>query len=165
MEQEQFNLQSNDTKEIVKKKVINPDRYPILLVEDNPDDIEITKRAWKKGLIKNNLYVVNDGEKALEFLYKKGEYSTVPTPCLVLLDLIMPKVDGFEVLKTMKTDANLKGIPVIVLTASKDNSYLERAYDLGCNSYIVKPVNYDNFLEAVIDIQKYWILICEIPTL
>jgi len=145
-------------------KIFYPDKYPILLVEDNPDDITITQRAWKKGLIKYRLYVVNDGEQALEFLYKKGDYADAPTPCLMLLDLKMPKVDGFEVLKTVKQDEDLKSMPVVVLTSSRDNDALDRAYDLGCNSFIVKPVGYDNFLEAVIDIQKYWIIICEIPT-
>ena len=142
---------------------VDPEKYPILLVEDNPDDIIITQRAWKKGLIRNKLYVVKDGEQALDFLYKKGEYAGAPTPCLILLDLKMPRVDGFEVLKTVKRDVILKSIPVVVLTSSRVNSDLDRAYDLGCNSYIVKPVNYDNFLEAVIDIQRYWILVCEIP--
>jgi CheY-like chemotaxis protein len=146
------------------RKVIDPAKYPILLVEDNPDDIITTQRAWKKGLIKNNLHIANDGEQALEFLYKKGEYVKAPTPCLILLDLKMPKVDGFEVLKTVKQDKDLRKIPVVVLTSSRDNRDLDRAYDLGCNSCIVKPVNYDNFLEAVIEIQKYWILICDIPT-
>jgi len=145
-------------------KIYDPDKYPILLVEDNPDDILITQRAWKKGLIKNRLYVVNDGEQALEFIYKKGEYVDAPTPSLMLLDLKMPKVDGFEVLKTVKQDENLKKMPIVVLTSSRENADLDRAYDLGCNSFIVKPVGYDNFLEAVVDIQKYWIIICEIPT-
>ena len=84
-------------------------------------------------------------------------------PDVILLDVMMPRVDGFEVLKTVKRDVILKSIPVVVLTSSRVNSDLDRAYDLGCNSYIVKPVNYDNFLEAVIDIQRYWILVCEIP--
>ena len=136
---------------------------PILLAEDNPNDILITKRAWKKGIIKNRLYVVNDGEEALDFLFKKGEYGDAPTPSLMLLDLKMPGVDGFEVLETVKQDAGLKKMPIIVLTSSNQNSDLERAYELGCNSYIVKPVNYNNFMEAVIDIQRYWILLCEIP--
>jgi CheY-like chemotaxis protein len=144
-------------------KIFDSEQYPILLVEDNPDDILITQRAWKKGLIKNRLYVVNDGEQALEFIYKKGEFTDAPTPSLMLLDLNMPKVDGFEVLKTVKQDKNLKKMPIVVLTSSRDNTALDRAFDLGCNSFIVKPVGYDNFLEAVIDIQRYWIQISEIP--
>jgi CheY-like chemotaxis protein len=149
---------------VESNKIFDPEQYPILLVEDNPDDILITQRAWKKGLIKNRLYVVNDGEQALEFIYKKGEYTDAPTPSLMLLDLNMPKVDGFEVLKTVKQDKDLKKMPIVVLTSSRDNTALDRAYDLGCNSFIVKPVGYANFLEAVIDIQRYWIQISEIPT-
>jgi CheY-like chemotaxis protein len=151
-------------KNVQSDKLYDPEKYPILLVEDNPDDILITQRAWKKGLIKNKLYVVNDGEQALEFVYKKGEYTDAPTPSLMLLDLKMPKVDGFEVLKTVKQDEVLKKMPIVVLTSSKDNSALDRAYSLGCNSFIVKPVGYNNFLEAVIDIQRYWIIICDIPS-
>ena len=161
---QEASVDTTQIKNVQPIKIYDPEKYPILLVEDNPDDILITQRAWKKGLIKNRLYVVNDGEQALEFLYKKGDYADAPTPCLMLLDLKMPKVDGFEVLKTVKQDEDLKSMPVVVLTSSRDNDALDRAYDLGCNSFIVKPVGYDNFLEAVIDIQKYWIIICEIPT-
>ena len=160
----EVSVNTTPVKNVQPHTVYDPEKYPILLVEDNPDDVLITQRAWKKGLIKNRLYVVNDGEQALEFIYKKGEYADAPTPCLMLLDLKMPKVDGFEVLKTVKQDEDLKKMPIVVLTSSKDNAALDRAYGLGCNSFIVKPVGYDNFLEAVIDIQKYWILICEVPT-
>jgi CheY-like chemotaxis protein len=133
------------------------------MAEDNPDDVLITRRAWKKGHIKNRLYIVNNGEEALEFLYKQGEYVNAPTPSLMLLDLNMPRVDGFEVLKVIKQDPRLKRIPVIVLTTSDREKDIQLAYDLGCNSYIVKPVNYDNFLKAVVEIQRYWIILNEIP--
>lgn len=142
----------------------NPEKYPILMAEDNPDDVLITKRAWKKGLIRNRLYIVNNGVEALKFLYKQGEYVDTPAPSLLLLDLNMPIVDGFEVLKTIKQDHRLKRMPVIVLTTSNREKDIELAYDLGCNSYIVKPVNYDNFLKAIIDIQRYWIILNEIPS-
>ena len=142
----------------------DPGRYPILMAEDNPDDVLITKRAWKKGLIKNRLYIVNNGAEALEFLYKQGAHVNAPTPSLMLLDLKMPGVDGFEVLKTIKQDPQLKKMPVIVLTTSNREKDIQLAYDLGCNSYIVKPVNYDNFLKAVVDIQRYWIILNEIPS-
>ena len=92
--------------------------YPILLVEDNPDDIMITKRAFAKGRILNKLYVVQDGEEAIEFLRKRGKYKDVPTPTLVLLDLKMPKMNGFEVLEQIKGDKDLKSIPIVVLTSS-----------------------------------------------
>jgi CheY-like chemotaxis protein len=145
------------------RSMYNPDRYSFLMAEDNPDDILITKRAWKKGNIKNKLHIVNDGEETLDFLYKKGEYVDAPSISLMLLDLNMPKMNGFEVLETIKKDTGLKSLPVIVLTTSNRDEDIQRAYDLGCNSYIVKPVNYDNFLKAVIEIQRYWILLCELP--
>lgn len=136
---------------------------PILLVEDNPDDVLITKRAWKKGCIKNTLYVVNDGEEALLFLRKKAKYTDVPTPCLILLDLKMPKIDGFEVLENIKKDNVLKTIPVIVLTSSDRVKDINDAYQLGCNSYIVKPVDFEKFIKAVLEITEYWLVICKIP--
>ena len=155
---------TNTSKVSVRTNILNyPDRHPILLAEDNPDDILITKRAWSKGLIKNKLYIVNDGEEALEFLYKQGEYSNAPTPSLMLLDLKMPRVDGFEVLKTVKQDAKLKMLPIIVLTTSNRDKDIQLAYSLGCNSYIVKPVNYERFIEAVKTIYRYWMIMCEIP--
>jgi len=137
---------------------------PILLAEDNDDDVLITKRAWKKGQIKNKLYVVNNGEQALEFLYRKGEFANSPRPCLMLLDLKMPRVDGFEVLETIKGDSYLKKMPVIILTTSSRSKDVDRAYELGANSYIVKPVSYENFIQTVIAMQKYWLVVCEIPS-
>jgi CheY-like chemotaxis protein len=145
-------------------KVFDPSRYPILMAEDNPDDILITERAWKKGNIKNKLYIVNTGEETLDFLYRRGKYVDAPSISLLLLDLNMPRMNGFEVLEVIKKDAGLKRIPVIVLTSSNRGLDVTRAYDLGCNSFIVKPVNYDSFLKAVIEIQRYWILLCEIPS-
>ncbi len=137
--------------------------YPFLLVEDNPDDVVITQRALKKGLIRNKLYVVRDGEEALKFFRKKGVYKDAPTPALVLLDLKMPKLDGFEVLKEIKGDNDLKSIPIIVLTTSERDKDIERAYELGCNNYILKPVNFENFIKTVVEIQKYWLVISKIP--
>lgn len=137
--------------------------YPILLVEDNPDDIMITKRAFAKGRILNKLYVVQDGEEAIEFLRKRGKYKDVPTPTLVLLDLKMPKMNGFEVLEQIKGDKDLKSIPIVVLTSSERDKDIEEAYKLGCNSYIVKPVNFDNFIKTVVDIKEYWLSISRVP--
>jgi CheY-like chemotaxis protein len=144
-------------------KVLDPHNHPILMAEDNLDDVLITRRAWKKGNIKNKLYIVNDGEEALDFLYKRGQYADAPSISLILLDLNMPKMNGFEVLETIKNDAGLRSIPVIVLTTSNRSRDIRRAYHLGCNSYITKPVGYENFLKAVIEIQRYWIIQCEIP--
>ena len=145
------------------RNAYDPNMYSFLMAEDSPDDIVITKRAWKKGNIKNKLYIVNNGEETLDFLYKRGKFADAPSISLLLLDLKMPRMNGFEVLEVIKKDAGLKRIPVIVLTSSNRGRDVERAYDLGCNSYIVKPVGYDNFLKAVIEIQRYWILLCEIP--
>ena len=153
---------------MVAKELIDTDKIAgsagaILLVEDNPDDVLITRRAWKKGDIKNPLIVVDDGEKALKFLRKEGEYKNAPTPCLILLDLKMPRSDGFEVLETIKADDTMKIIPVIVLTSSDRDLDIERAYQLGCNSYIVKPLSFENFVKAIIEIEHYWLTISELP--
>ena len=137
--------------------------YPVLLVEDNPDDILITKRAWEKGRIKNPLHVVNNGEEALQFLRKEGRYKGAPTPCLVLLDLKMLRMDGFEVLEEIKGDDELKSIPIIVLTSSDREQDIERAYKLGCNSYIAKPMDFENFIKAVVEIKSYWLKLCKMP--
>jgi CheY-like chemotaxis protein len=137
--------------------------YPILLVEDNLDDILITKRALLKGRIRNKLYIVNDGEEALEFFKKQGRYKDAPTPTLVLLDLKMPKLDGFGVLKAVKSDETLKSIPIIVLTSSARDTDIDRAYKLGANSYIMKPVNFDNFIETILSIEHYWLTISKVP--
>ena len=137
--------------------------YPILLVEDNPDDIMITQRAFAKGRILNKLYVVQNGEEAIEFLRKRGKFKDAPTPTLVLLDLNMPKVNGFEVLEQIKGDKELKSIPIVVLTSSERDKDIEEAYKRGCNSYIVKPVNFENFIKTVIDIKQYWLSISRVP--
>lgn len=139
------------------------DDYPVLLVEDRLDDILITRRAWKAGQIKNPLFDVRDGEEALRFLHSQGEYLDAPRPCLILLDLKMPRMDGLEFLKIIKEDNSLKKIPVIVLTTSNRSKDVERAYQLGCNSYIVKPVTFLNFIKAVIEIKRYWLILCELP--
>jgi CheY-like chemotaxis protein len=141
----------------------NIDDYPVLLVEDSLDDILITRRAWKVGQIKNPLFEVRDGEEALTFLHKEGEYIEAPRPCLILLDLKMPRMGGLELLEIIKRDDSLKKIPVVVLTTSNRSKDVERAYQLGCNSYIVKPVNFPNFIDAVIEIKRYWLILCEIP--
>jgi CheY-like chemotaxis protein len=150
-------MQSNVTHKIY------PQDHSILMAEDNPDDIIITKRAWKNGRIQNPLYVVKNGEEAIEFLYKKGSYTDAPTPSLMLLDLKMPRMDGFEVLSKLKNDIRFRKMPIIVLTTSDRDKDIERAYQLGCNSYICKPVNFENFIKVVMDIQQYWLILCKIP--
>jgi len=134
----------------------------ILLVEDNPHDIEITVRALKKGQIKNELVVARDGEQALEMLF--GPDSGSETPGLILLDLNLPKVGGIEVLEAIKKDPELRKIPVIVLTTSSREEDIVRSYDLGVNTFITKPVGFDDFMRVVSTIQEYWIFIATLPT-
>jgi CheY-like chemotaxis protein len=136
---------------------------PILLVDDNPDDIMIAKRAFAKSQVHNKIYVTHDGEEAIQFLRKAGKYKDVPTTGLVILDLNMPRVDGFEVLETIKGDEKLKSTPIIVLTSSSRTEDIERAYKLGCNSFIVKPVSFEDFIEAVMEIKRYWLSLSKIP--
>lgn len=133
----------------------------ILLVEDNPDDVELTRRALKKGKVANNLYIVRDGEEALDFLFHKGEYADKKKyhiPGLILLDINLPKRNGIEVLQKIKTEPILKRIPVIMLTTSKRDEDIIQSYDLGVNSYIMKPVEFDKFIQTIKNIELYWIL-------
>jgi CheY-like chemotaxis protein len=138
----------------------------ILLVEDNLQDVEITRRAFAKGRVKNDLIVVRDGQEALDYLYRQGQYSnpaTAPRPGMILLDLNLPKVGGMEVLQQIKKDEALKSIPVIVLTASPREEDIVRTYNLGVNTYIQKPVEFDNFMRVVHAVQEYWIVIASLP--
>jgi two-component system response regulator len=133
----------------------------ILLIEDNLNDAELTIRALRKSNIANKLIHLKDGAMALEFLFGTGEYegrNINNQPKVILLDLKMPKVDGIEVLKEIKSHDETKAIPVVVLTSSKENPDVEQAYALGANSYIVKPVDFENFRIAVSEIGMYWLL-------
>jgi CheY-like chemotaxis protein len=133
----------------------------ILLVEDNINDAELTIRALRKNNIANNIIHLIDGAEALDFLLGKGKYSgrnTNSKPKVILLDIKMPKVDGMEALKQIKANEETKTIPVVVLTSSKENPDVEQAYLLGANSYIIKPVEFENFKEAVVEMGMYWIL-------
>jgi CheY-like chemotaxis protein len=138
-------------------------KYQILLVEDNPDDVLITKRAINKCKIVNKLFVVNNGEEALKYFRKEGEYKDFFTPSLVLLDLKMPKLDGFEVLKEIKDDKKLRIIPIIVLTSSGRGEDIEKAYKLGCNSYIIKPIKFEDFIKTIQEVDHYWFEISKTP--
>jgi two-component system response regulator len=137
----------------------------ILLVEDNPDDVELTLHAIKKNNIANPVEVLRDGQEALDYIFYKGKYSnsTHSLPGLILLDLKLPKVDGIEILRNIKTDRRLKLIPVVVLTSSKEEKDVIESYDLGVNSYIRKPVDFDQFVETVKHIGFYWLLLNEPP--
>ncbi len=135
----------------------------ILLVEDNPDDVELTLLALEKNNIANPVKVVRDGQEAVDYLFYKGKYEGADhdLPNLVLLDLKLPKVDGIEVLNKIKADRKLKLIPVVVLTSSKEDNDVLKSYDLGVNSYIRKPVDFDQFVDTVKQIGFYWLLINE----
>lgn len=138
----------------------------ILLVEDNPNDSELALRALKKNNIANNVVVVTDGEQALDFLFARGKFTgrdAEQVPKMVLLDLKLPKVDGLEVLKVLKNHHSTRAIPVIMLTSSKEENDIVESYRLGVNSYIVKPVDFDKFVEAVRDIGLYWLLLNQLP--
>ena len=139
---------------------------PVVLVEDDAGDVEITRRAFEKGNIANPLYVVRDGEEAMEFLTHKGRHTDTaraPRPCLILLDLNMPRLDGRAVLKLIKNDPDLRRIPVVVLTTSNDESDVRSCYDIGANTYVTKPVEFADFLEAIIAINRYWLHIARTP--
>lgn len=138
----------------------------ILLVEDNVQDVEITRRAFAKGRVRNDLMVVRDGEEALDYLYRRGKFqdpNASPRPGMILLDLNLPKIGGLEVLQKIKSDESLKTIPVIVLTVSQREQDIVRSYDLGVNTYIQKPVEFDGFMRVVNTVHDYWILIATLP--
>jgi len=141
----------------------NTIEYPILLVDDNPDDVMIAQRAFKKGKIKNMLYTVENGVEAIKFLRKEGDYSDAPVPALILLDINMPLKNGFQVLEKIKGDKELRRIPVVMLTTSERDTDIEKAYSLGCNSYIVKPVDFQDFLDVITRTQEYWLQISKVP--
>jgi len=141
------------------------DPIEILLVEDNPSDQELTIKALKKYNLSNNIFVVEDGADALDFIFAKGEYSSRNislVPKLILLDLKLPKVSGLEVLKQIKSDQRTKKIPVVVLTSSKEERDIIESYEYGVNSYIVKPVDFNKFIESIREIGFYWLLFNEI---
>ena len=134
----------------------------ILLVEDNPDDIMITKKAFKEAKILNQVQVVRDGEEAVDYLFHRGQYQdpkSSPTPGLILLDINMPKMNGLEVLAKIKQDAGLKRIPVVMLTSSKREEDVLKGYDNGCNSFLQKPVEFESFVQLVKEIGLYWALL------
>jgi two-component system, response regulator len=139
----------------------------ILLVEDSPTDAELTLRVLKKNHLANQVVHVRDGEEALDFLFARGAFAgrnIELRPRVILLDLKLPKIDGLEVLKTIKTDALTRTIPVVVLTSSKEETDMVASYAMGVNSYIVKPVDFDRFVEAVSHLGLYWLLLNQLPS-
>ena len=138
----------------------------ILLVEDNPNDVELTLRALKKRNLANRVHVVKDGSEALEFIFATGAYaerSIKNKPKVILLDLKLPKVSGIEVLRTIKSDDRTKDIPVVVLTSSEEQKDIVESYQLGVNSYITKPVDFAKFTEAISKLGFYWVLLNKVP--
>jgi CheY-like chemotaxis protein len=139
--------------------------FVVLLVEDNEHDIVATKRAWQKNNIVNPLYIVNDGEACLDYLYQRGKYreaGVAPPPGLVLLDLNIPKLDGLTVLKHIRGDTSLRRLPVVMLTTSQLNEDRIRSYDLGANAYIRKPIGFENLSATLKIINGFWAL-AELP--
>ena len=140
--------------------------FEFLIVEDNPLDLEMTLRGLRKANIVNQIHVARDGAEALEFLFCEGAHAhrrIEDVPRFVLLDLKLPKVDGLEVLARMKADERTRAIPVVMLTSSKEQRDLIESYQLGVNSYIVKPVDFDNFVQAARELGTYWLMLNQIP--
>jgi CheY-like chemotaxis protein len=138
---------------------------PILLVEDNPKDIELTLAALADNRLANEVIVVRDGEEALDYLFRRGIFKlrAAGNPAVVLLDLKLPKVDGLEVLEQVKTDAMLRAVPVVMLTSSREEPDLSRSYKLGVNAYVVKPVDFTEFTQAIREIGLFWAVINQPP--
>lgn len=139
------------------------DGVDILIAEDNPNDLELALHGLKKYKLANNIHVCRDGEEVLEFLFGGGAPSETP-PRLILLDLKMPKVDGLQVLRQIKADPRTRAIPVVMMTSSREEQDIVESYRLGVNSYIVKPVDFDQFAEAVRQIGMYWMLFNQPPS-
>jgi two-component system response regulator len=135
----------------------------ILLIEDNPGDVDLTREALESNKLRNNLHVVRDGEEAMAFLRHEGKYAGVPRPGLVLLDLNLPRKNGREVLAEMKSDENLKRIPVVVLTSSQAEEDIHKTYNLHANCYVNKPIELNHFIKVVQAIEDFWLTIVELP--
>jgi two-component system, response regulator len=146
---------------------MNPNSVDVLLVEDNLDDAELTIRELKKHGMANNLFHVQDGEQALDFIFAKGKFSdtrnAVHAPKLILLDIQMPKVNGIEVLEKVKANEDTRMTPVVILTSSKEDPDIQKCYALGANSYIVKPVNFEGFADSIKNLGFYWLLLNQHP--
>jgi len=146
---------------------MNPNSVEVLLVEDNINDAELTIRELRKHHMANNLFHVRDGEEALDFIFGEGKYANsrdlVYRPKIVLLDIQMPKINGIEVLQKLKSDPRTRPTPVVILTSSKEDPDIKKCYDLGVNSYIVKPVNFESFAEAIKNLGFYWLLLNQQP--
>jgi CheY-like chemotaxis protein len=145
--------------------MINPSgrAVEILLVEDNPGDVRLTREAFREGKIRNNLYVAVDGVEGIAFLRREGKYADSPRPDIILLDLNLPKKNGIDVLREIKIDEDLKRIPVVILTTSVAEQDILRSYDHHANCYIVKPVDLEQFLKVIQTIEDFWVTIVKLP--
>ncbi len=141
----------------------NGDPIDILLVEDSPADVDLTREALEDAKVRNTLHVVSDGVAALEFLRREGDYADAPRPDLILLDLNLPKKDGREVLADIKADPSLRRIPVVVLTTSEAEQDIVRSYDLHANCYVTKPVDLEQFIAVIKSIENFWLVIVKLP--
>lgn len=138
---------------------------PILLVEDNPKDIELTLAALEKGQLANDVVVVRDGAEALDYIYRRGAHDgrNWIDPAVILLDLKLPKVDGLEVLAQIKSDPQLRSLPIVMLTSSREERDVVRSYELGVNAFVVKPVGFREFFDAIQDLGVFWAVLNEPP--
>jgi len=139
------------------------DPVEILLAEDNPGDVKLTRKALEEGKLTNNLHVVTDGVEAMAYLREDGEYEGRARPDLILLDLNMPRMDGRAVLEEVKDDDDLKRIPVVVLTSSEAEEDVAKSYELHANAYLTKPVDFDGFLEIVGSLEEFWLEVVKLP--
>lgn len=145
---------------------MNPQKVDIILVEDNPHEAMLAIRSLKKHHLANNLIHLDDGEVAMNFIFSEGEYSVnvdPPTPKLILLDINLPKVNGLEILRRIKSDPRTQKIPIVLLTASREETDIMESYKLGANSYIVKPVDFNSFSQAIHEMGMYWLVLNEPP--
>ena len=140
------------------------DTLRVLLVEDNPGDVRLTREALKETKVRNELHVVPDGAEAMAFLRREGEYADAPRPDLVLLDLNLPKKDGRQVLADIKADADLRRIPVVIMTSSEAEQDIAMTYDLNANAYVTKPLDLDQFVRVVRSIEDFWLTIVRLPS-
>jgi CheY-like chemotaxis protein len=139
------------------------DLVDVLLVEDDPGDVLMTREAFEHYRIRNNLYVVGDGEQAMNFLHRTGDYADMPRPGLVLLDLNLPRRNGLEVLAEMKADSELLSIPVVVLTTSQADEDILRSYSLHANAYVSKPVDFERFIDVIRQIDNFFLTLVKLP--
>lgn len=139
------------------------DKVEILLVEDNPGDARLAQEALKESKVTNNLSIVADGEQAMDFLHRRGEYTSAPRPDLIFLDLNLPKKDGREVLAEIKDDEYLRRIPVVVLTTSAADEDILKSYNLHANCYVTKPLDFNQFKKAIINLNEFWFSIVRLP--